>query len=179
MAAYWFTYSWFPGYLKEDRALSMAQSGWWTLAIVLGELIGYTTFGEFSDRIGRKRAFTIFAWLMGGGLLAIAVGWNFFYSQPMLLLLLMIITGVGTGTWSNFGPMFAELYPTRIRNTALNAIYNLARATQFVTPIMIGVLAQYYGLVIGIILGSFFSFLAGAWIWLLPETKGRQITAID
>ena len=28
MAAYWFTYSWFPGYLKEDRALSMAQSGW-------------------------------------------------------------------------------------------------------------------------------------------------------
>lgn len=179
MAAYWFTYSWFPAYLKEDRALSMAQSGWWTLAIVFGELIGYTTFGEFSDRLGRKPAFTLFAWLMAGGLAAIALGWNFFYAYPLALLLLMVITGIGTGTWSNFGPMFAELYPTRIRNTALNTIYNLARATQFITPILIGILADFYGLVIGILLGAFFSFLAGAWIWLLPETKGRTIPEID
>ena len=44
---------------------------------MLGELIGYTTFGEFSDRIGRKRAFTIFAWLMGGGTACNCTGMEF------------------------------------------------------------------------------------------------------
>ncbi len=177
MCAYWFTYSWFPGYLKEDKALSIAQSGWWTLAIVAGELVGYTTFGVLSDQWGRRKAFTIFAWLMAAGLGTISLAWQFFYALPLALLLLMVLTGVGTGTWSNFGPMFSELFPTRIRSTALNAIYNLARATQFVTPVLIASLSVYYGLVVGIWLGAIFSFLAGVWIWLLPEAKGRAITA--
>ena len=175
MCAYWFTYSWFPSYLKGDKALSMSQSGLWTLAIVAGELIGYTYYGVLSDRWGRRKSFTLFAFLMGAGLTLIAVWWQFFYSYPLLLLALMILTGIGTGTWSNFGPMFAELYPTRIRNTALNTIYNLARATQFVTPILVGYYARFYGFVVGILLGAFFSFVAGVWIWLLPETKGKDI----
>lgn len=175
MCAYWFTYTWFPGYLKEVKHLTIAQSGWWTLAIVVGEIVGYTSFGLFSDRMGRKPAFTLFAFLMASGLACIAFAWDFFYAYPALLIGLMIVTGIGTGTWSNFGPMFAELYPTRIRNTALNTIYNLARATQFGTPILIGLLAAQYGLVSGILLGAFFSFAAGAWIWLLPETRGRII----
>jgi MFS family permease len=177
MCAYWFTYTWFPGYLKEDKALSMHQSGWWTLAIVAGELVGYVSFGTFSDRWGRRKAFTFFAWLMAIGLSLISFGWNYFHHSPLLLLTLMVVTGVGTGTWSNFGPMFAELYPTRIRTTALNTLLNLARATQFVTPVLIATLSTRYGLVIGIWLGAFFSFLAGIWIWTLPETKGRVITS--
>ncbi len=177
MCSYWFTYSWFPSYLKNDKALSISQSGLWTLAIVAGELVGYTSFGFFSDRWGRRKAFTLFACLMGSGLALTAAAFQFFYTYPLLLLLLMVITGVGTGTWSNFGPMFAELYPTRIRNTALNTILNLARATQFVTPILVGYFAMFYGFVIGIVLGAVFSFIAGVWIWLLPETKGKVIEA--
>jgi MFS family permease len=176
MCAYWFTYSWFPGYLKEDKSLSIAQSGYWTLGIVAGELVGYTTFGYLSDRYGRRNIFTIFAWLMAAGLAVISMSWQFFYGYPMLLLVLLIVTGIGSGTWSNFGPMFAELYPTRIRNTALNTLLNAARATQFVTPLLITTFSARYGLVVGIWLGAFFSFLAGLWIWLLPETKGRIIT---
>jgi MFS family permease len=177
MCAYWFTYSWLPGYLKEDKVLSISQSAGWVLAIVAGELLGYTVFGIFSDRYGRRKSFMLFAWLMSGGLLTISLAWNFFYSYPLLLLLLLIVTGIGTGTWSNFGPMFSELYPTRIRNTALNTLMNMARATQFVTPILIATLSVRYGLVVGLWLGAVFSFLAGIWIWLLPETKGRPITA--
>ena len=177
MASYWFTYSWFPSYLKKDKALSMAQSGWWTLAIVAGELVGYTTFGIVSDWWGRRKAFTAYAWLMAGGLALITFAWQFFYADPLMLLALMVVTGIGTGTWSNFGPMFAELFPTRIRNTALNTVLNMARATQFVTPLMIGALASRYGFATGLLLGSFFSLLAGIWIWLLPETRGKIITA--
>lgn len=179
MCAYWFTYSWFPAYLRNDKALSASQSGWWTLAIVFGELVGYTSFGIFSDHWGRRKSFTVFAWLMAAGLVLTASFWNFFYTHPLLLLLLMITTGIGTGTWSNFGPMFAELFPTRIRNTALNTILNLARATQFVTPLLVGSLADSFGFGIGIYLGAFFSFVAGIWIWLLPETKGKAITSVS
>jgi MFS family permease len=179
MCSYWFTYSWFPGYLKEDKALTLGQSGALTLVIVAGELLGYTTFGLFSDRIGRRKSFTIFAWLMCVGLTSISLAWKFFYSYPVLLIFFLVITGIGTGTWSNFGPMFSELYPTRIRNTALNTLLNMARATQFITPILITTLSVHYGLVVGLWLGAFFAFLAGLWIWLLPETKGRLIAAVS
>lgn len=175
MAAYWFTYSWFPSYLKKDQALSISQSGSWTLCVVAGELVGYSVFGYFSDRSGRRISFTIFAWLMAAGLAAIAFAWRFFYQYPLFLLLLLVATGVGTGTWSNFGPMFSELFPTRIRNTALNTLMNVARATQFLTPILIGALSTKFGFASGLWLGATFSFIAGVWIWLLPETKGRAI----
>src|SRR5262249_54077803 len=95
---------------------------------------------------------------------------------PVLLLSFMVMAGIGTGTWSNFGPMFSELFPTSVRTTALNTVMNLARATQFVTPLLVGALSAKYGFKSGLILGALFSFLAGIWIWLLPETRGRVIT---
>jgi MFS family permease len=176
MGSYWFTYTWFPKYLRSDRSLSMAQSGWWTLAVVVGELIGYTAYGLFSDVWGRRKSFTLFSIIMAAGLALTALCWSFFYQTPIALLGLMVMTGIGTGTWSNFGPMFSELFPTEIRTTALNTLLNLARATQFVTPLLVGALSATYGFKSGLLLGAVFSLIASAWIWLLPETKGRLIT---
>ena len=75
-----------------------------------------------------------------------------------------------------FGPFFAELFPTAIRNTAIGSIFNLARGVQFFTPLIITAVARHADLSAGIALAAAFSLGAGLAIWTLPETRGREIT---
>ena len=173
MSAYWFTFTWLPTYLREERGLGVAKSGLWILVIVTGELIGYLTFGLASDRFGRKPVFTAYASLMGAGLLAITLGWEVVAADTRLLLGAMAIVGIGTGTWSNFGPYFSELFPTSLRSTAMGTIYNSARGIQFATPIVVQSFSESYRLSGGIALASAFCFMAAIWIWTLPETRAR------
>src|SRR5207253_2093270 len=64
MSSYWLTYTWLPTYLREERGLSIAGSGTKVLVVVLGELLGYASFGLVSDRFGRRPAFSLYAALM-------------------------------------------------------------------------------------------------------------------
>lgn len=176
MSAYWFTFSWLPTYLREERGLGIARSGLWILVIVVGELIGYLSFGLASDRWGRKPAFTIYAGLMGTGLLAITLGWDVLSERTWLLLLAMAVVGIGTGTWSNFGPYFSELFPTRMRNTAMGTVYNAARGVQVAAPIVVQAISETHRLAGGISLAAAFAFMAAGWVWTLPETRGRVFT---
>ena len=45
MSAYWFTYSWLPGYLHEQRHFPMTKSAIWMLVTQAGGLLGYLSFG--------------------------------------------------------------------------------------------------------------------------------------
>ncbi|MFQ5666962.1 MAG: MFS transporter [Candidatus Binatia bacterium] len=177
MSAYWFTYSWLPGYLTTERGLTIVSSGLWILTIVAGELIGYGSFGAFADRFGRKPVFTVFSLIMAAGLLMITLFWSVIEGRPALILVFMLLVGIGTGTWSMFGPFFAELFPTPVRNTAVGSIFNLARGVQFFTPLLITAVAHWAHLSGGISLAAAFSIGAGLVIWTLPETRGREITA--
>src|SRR5207249_456547 len=132
MSSYWFTYTWLPTYLTEERGLSIASSGLKILVVVCGELLGYASFGLVSDRVGRKPAFSLYAMLMAAGLVSITLLWRAIEGWPPLLLFCLWIVGFGTGTWSNFGPMFAELFPTRLRTTAVGTVFNAARGVQAV-----------------------------------------------
>ncbi len=175
MSAYWLTFSWLPTYLREERGMSVAKSGLWILVIVTGELIGYGSFGLVSDRWGRKRTFSLYALLMGAGLIAITLGWDIVSASTGALLTSMAIVGIGTGTWSNFGPYFSELFPTSLRSTAMGTVYNAARGVQFAAPIVVQSMSETYRLSGGIALAAAFSFAAACWIWTLPETRGRVI----
>jgi MFS family permease len=175
MSAYWFTYSWLPAYLVTERHLTIADSGLWILVIVAGELIGYGSFGWFADRLGRRPVFTAYTVIMAVGLLMITIFWPVIEGRPTLVLVFMAIVGIGTGSWSTFGPFFAELFPTAIRNTAVGTIFNLARGVQFFTPLVITAVARYADLSAGISLAAAFSIAAGFTVWLLPETRGREI----
>src|SRR2546427_258639 len=177
MSSYWFTYTWLPTYLTEERGLSIAASGWKILVVVLGELLGYASFGWVSDRFGRKPAFSLYATLMAAGLVSITLLWRAIVGWPPLLLLCLGLVGFGTGTWSNFGPMFAELFPTRLRTTAVGSVFNAARGAQFVAPLVVAAMARHYGLGGGIALAAGFALAAAGWVWLLPETRGRRMEA--
>jgi len=176
MSAYWFTYSWLPGYLHQQRQFSLAKSTLWMLITQSGGFLGYWTFGFCADRWGRRPAYSIYSFLMALGLTMITIFWNWVAVYPPVILGFMFLVGFGTGMFGGYGPLFSELFPTSIRNTAMGAAFNLARGVQFFTPVIIAKVAHRYGLGGGIFLASFFAILTGTWIWLFPETKGKKVT---
>ena len=172
ISAYWFAVVWLPRYLQKERGLS---PGRWTLTFVAGSLLGYLSFGWISDVIGRRRAFTIYCAVMAAGVAMVTLFWNVLASRPAVGLACMFVAGVGTGTWSCFGPYFSELFPTRVRGAAMSIIMNVTRGVQFVAPLVIAGVAGRWGLAGGVALAAGFAALAGVWVWTLPETAGARI----
>ncbi len=175
MSAYWFTYSWLPGYLVQERGFTTAKSALWMVVTQVGGFIGYLSFGIAADRIGRRPAYSIYSVVMAVGLIMITLLWESVVIYPVLILGFMFLVGFGTGMFSGYGPLFAELFPTSIRSTAMGSAFNLARGVQFFTPIVIALIAVSYGLGSGIALAALFALLTGAWIWVFPETKGKRL----
>ncbi len=175
MSAYWFTYSWLPGYLHFQRQFTLSKSAAWMLVTQAGGFLGYLTFGLVADRLGRRPAFSIYSVIRAVGLVMITLMWHVVVTYPPLILSFMFLVGFGTGVFSGYGPLFAELFPTEIRNTAMGSAFNLARGVQFFTPVIIAVIAERYGLGGGISFAALFALLTGVWVWTLPETKGMKL----
>lgn len=175
MSAYWFTYSWMPGYLNQQRGFSIAKSALWMIVTQAGGFLGYLSFGFFADKFGRRPAYSVYSVIMALGLVMITLLWDIIAANPSLIFFFMFLVGFGTGMFSGYGPLFAELFPTSIRNTAMGSAFNLARGVQFLTPVAIAVIAERYGLGGGISLAAVFALLTGAWIWTFPETKGKRL----
>ena len=174
MANYWFTFSWLPEYLGRQWSLKIQTTGAWTLVFVTGSLAGYLLYGLCSDRWGRRRSFSLFCGVMAAGLSMITVFQAAIRGRPELILFFLFVAGVGTGTWSSYGPLYAELFPTRVRNTASGICMNVTRGVQFVAPLLV-VAVGGQALGNGIALAAGIAVAAGVWVWLLPETRGRVI----
>ncbi|MFZ0246335.1 MFS transporter [Candidatus Binatus sp.] len=177
--AYWFTYTWMPGYLELKRGLTAAGASRMMMKMQIGGVLGYLTFGRVADRLGRRPAFCAYGMLMAAGTIPPTVLWNSARAVPGLISAAMFTAGFGTGIWSGVAPMIAELLPTRIRNTALGLLLNVTRGFQFFTPILIAVLGARFGFGATLSLGAVFSTLGALMVWILPETRGRSITALD
>ena len=179
MSAYWYTYSWLPTYLAQERGLAAVGTTFGVVLIQCGDFTGYTTFGYVADKLGRRPAFTIYSFIMGISIAMITLCWNQIAAIPDLIFVFMFMTGFGTGFFGGFGSLFSELFPTKIRNTGVGTVFNLARGAQFLTPITITLVATYFDLSYGIAIASIFSILVGLWIWVFPETKGTSINELD
>lgn len=179
MSAYWFTYSWMPDYLHEQRHFPMAKSAIWIIVTQIGGFLGYLSFGFVADWLGRRPAYSIYSFIMALGLVMITLMWNLVIAYLSIILSFMFLVGFGTGIFGGYGPLFSELFPTAIRNTAMGSAFNLARGVQFFTPIIIALIATRYGLGSGIFLAALFALLTGVWIWTFPETKGRKLAELE
>ena len=83
--------------------------------------LGYVSFGFIADRVGRKRTYVTYLIVA-----AVLVPLYATSRHPALLLVLgPLVAFFGTGYFSGFGAVTAEIFPTRIRATAQGLTYNL------------------------------------------------------
>ena len=92
-----------------------------------------------------------------------------------LLLMGPAVAFFGTGYFSGFGAVTAEIFPTAVRATAQGLTYNLGRGVSALAPYTVGVLAASHGLGGGLLVTSLAFFVAAA-LWIgIPETRGRAL----
>ena len=176
MFGYWGLFTWIPVYLslpiaQGGRGLNLLKTTTWLIVMGAGKWLGYTLFGFSADAFGRRKSYA--AYLLIAAALVPIYGLS---RSPMWLLILgPLVAFFGTGFFSGFGALTAELFPTEVRATAMGTCYNIGRGFSAAAPLTIGLLAHRFGLG-----KSFFilaaAFLVGALLALaLPETKGKQL----
>jgi MFS family permease len=174
--AWWGMNTWVAARLSLPEAqggLGMSTGTMSTLIIVnqVGMWFGYVTFGYLSDMIGRKRTYV--SYLLIASVLIPLYG---SLSSPMVLLALgPLVMFFGTGYFSGFGAITAELYPTAIRARAQGFTYNIGRIMSAAAPFTVGTLAGSHGFETAfLVTGVAFLLAAAAWFWI-PETRGREL----
>jgi len=175
--AWWGMNAWVAARLSlapKDGGLGMSTGAVAKLVLVnqLGMWLGYVTFGYIADAVGRKR--TYIAYLLIASVLIPVYG--FTQAPTPLLVLGPFVMFFGTGYFSGFGALTAELYPTAIRARAQGFTYNIGRIASAAAPFIAGTLATSRGFGVAFsVSGAAFLSAAIMWIWI-PETRGRELT---
>ncbi len=176
MFAWWGFNLWLPAYLSmapDQGGIGLGPRSMSFLVIFMqaGMWLGYITFGFISDKLGRKRSYV--------GFLLVASVFMLLYAQtrrPLVLLVLgPFVAFFGTGYFTGFGALTAEIYPTAVRATAQGITYNAGRIVSAAAPFVVGSLAQTRGFGFAFTLIAA-SFLAAAAFWTgIPETRGKAL----
>ena len=176
MFGWWGFNLWLPAYLSmpaDQGGMGLGPGAMSGLVIFMqaGMWLGYISFGFISDRFGRKRSYV--------GFLTAAAAFMLLYARarsPLVLLALgPFVAFFGTGYFTGFGALTAEIYPTAVRATAQGITYNTGRIVSAAAPFVVGSLAQTRGFGLSFALIAV-SFLAAAVLWAgIPETKGKAL----
>ncbi|HXH06922.1 MAG TPA: MFS transporter [Vicinamibacterales bacterium] len=176
MFAWWGFNLWIPAYLQLPATaggvgLSASAMSGLVIAMQVGMWFGYVTFGFVADAAGRRRTYV--AYLLAAALLILAYAST--RTAGILLLLGPLVAFFGTGYFSGFGAVTAEIYPTAIRATAQGFTYNIGRIASAAAPFAVGTLAETHGFQTALsTTAAAFLLAALAWIWI-PETRGRSL----
>jgi MFS family permease len=118
------------GTLEEPAAglgLRAGQIGWAGTLYLAGAIIGALVFGHLTDRLGRKRLFTVTLGIYLAGAALTAISWDFWS-----FVLFRIVTGLAIGgEYSAINSAIDELIPARVRgrvDLAVNGSYWLGAA---------------------------------------------------
>lgn len=164
--------TWVPTALANDVGFSFSDTTIWTVVTTIGMVLGILIFGILADKWGRKPSFIVFQLTA-----AISIWIYFQFTMPLLVILFGAILGFFVnGMMGGYGAIISEHYSTEIRSTAQNFIWNIGRALGGLGPLAIGAMALHGTITsaLGLISGIYI-IAALAMIFLIPETKGKDI----
>jgi len=153
--AWWGLFSWVPAFLampvaQGGHGLSIVKTSGWTILMQAGTFLGYTSFGFFADRYGRKPVYITFL----GVAAAIVPMYTLASSANAVLLLGPVVGFWGTGFFSGFSVIASEAFPTALRGRAMGFAYNLGRVASAAAPYTIGKLSESHGIGSALVLTS-------------------------
>ena len=176
---FWSVSTWVPQFVAAIAAkagLPPAAWGAYTgMSYTLGSVFGYALLGFAADAWGRKPV------TIGFYVVSLVLTPIFFFGTTNLALLLVLAFFGGffcSGQYSWMPVWIPELYPTRMRATAVAFAFNAPRLIAFLGPLLAGTMVASFGgfgqaamtlasiYVLGIVVTPF-----------LPETKGRPLPA--
>jgi MFS family permease len=176
MFGYWGLFTWIPTYLslpveQGGRGLDLFQTTTWLVVMGVGKWLGYVLFGFAADAFGRRRSYVVYL-LVAAALVPL---YGLATSPALLLILGPFVAFFGTGFFSGFSALAAELFPTEVRATAMGVSYNIGRGLSAAAPFVVGALAERSGLGSAFFLLAFAFFLAALLALALPETRGKVL----
>jgi MFS family permease len=177
--AWWGISTWVPPYVGSVAAKAGLPAQQWAsyaaLSYNFAAIIGYASFGFIADRFGRKPVTMLF-FAMALALTPVLFLWT---QDLTLLLVIAAINGYfSLGQYSWMPVWLPELFPTRIRATAMAFAFNAPRFIAFLGPLLAGQLIVTfggYGPAATAIAAIYVLGFAAA--WFLPETRGRPLPA--
>ncbi|MEV8607428.1 MFS transporter [Amycolatopsis sp. NPDC051373] len=162
---------WLPTYLSTQFGYSLTKSGVWTAVTVVGMGVGILAFGEVADKLGRRKAF----WLFQAGAALSVLGYSQLSSPWALMVGGAIMGAFANGMIGGYGALMAELYPTAIRSTAQNVLFNLGRAVGGFAPIVVALVAASYGFGFAIGVLSVIYLLDMVAMIFIPDRRAEQL----
>jgi MFS family permease len=166
-----------PTFLKTQRHLTSVGTGSYLLVLILGAFCGFVSGAYLSDIIGRRGTFLLSAI---GSLVVMLIYMLAPLSNDVILPVGFVLGYINLMMFSPMGSFMTELYPTAVRGVAQGFCYNVGRGIGAIFPVMVGFLADRYGLGNAIVVfsGCGFGLMIIA-LCLLPETKGRSLASLE
>ncbi len=152
-----------PLFLVEKAHFSIKVATLYYVAMYLIEVMTRPMIGAFSDRVGRRKPVILSECVLFGILfLALTV-----FQTKLILLVIILGIGLFAGTIPVVGQTYAiEMIPSEQRERTLGFVFTIITATTTFTPLIVGFLADYFGLMQSFIIlplligvGMFFLFL--------------------
>ena len=174
---FWSISTWVPQFIGSIAANDGLKAARWAsyagMAYTAGSITGYVAFGFLADAVGRKPV------TFGFYLISLLLTPVLFFATNDLtwLLVLAFVNAIFSNGQYTWMPVWLpELFPTRMRGTALAVIFNLPRFLAFAGPLLAGSLIVAFGGVgwAAVVLSSVYvlGLLATPF---LPETRGKPL----
>ena len=142
VAGYFGLMNWLPSILQDQAGVEVSGSSTWMIATIAGMIAGMVLFGQFMDRFGPRFAYGTFLLASAAAVFAYS-----YASSPLALLVGGAVVGFfANGMNAGYGAIVGNMYPTRIRATANNIIFNVGRAVGGFSAVVIGFLLDNYSL---------------------------------
>jgi MFS family permease len=163
---------WLPNYLNSRFGYGLTQSAVWTAVTIAGMAVGIYAFGQIADRMGRRPAFL--GYMIGAAVIVVV------YSQ-LTDAAALLIGGAVMGFFVNgmlggYGALISELYPTAVRATAQNVLFNIGRAVGGFGPVVVAAIAGTHGFetAIAALAALYVVDIVALWL-LIPERRGAEL----
>ena len=143
---FWGISTWVPPFVAGIAAKAGQSATEWAsyagMAYTVGSVLGYISLGFLADAYGRKPVTIAYF-----ALALILTPVLFFWTQDlkMLLILACVNAFFSNGQYTWMPVWLPELYPTRMRATALAFAFNAPRFVAFLGPLLAGTMIVQFG----------------------------------